>query len=249
MVWAIGLIGAFSLMTIALGLGACAVVGPDGVRDSGQGGNTAVPLLAVELGGGAAFTGGTVLFAVVGAVVFAITLTVVAGVTLASSACVAHDLYASPRREHRGAKRRENQEVTVARVAAIGLGAAAIGLSLLAQGQNVAFLMGLAFAVAASANLPALLYSLFWRRFTARGALWAVYGGLIPAVVLVIVSPVVSAARARSSPGSTSISSHCRTRVWSPSRPVSSRAGWEPSSRPSPTRTMRRATPRPRCGR
>ncbi|CAL9401060.1 solute symporter family protein [Streptomyces sp. enrichment culture] len=193
-VWSIGLIGGFYLMTIVLGFGAAALVGTDAVRASNASGNTAVPLLALDLGGGAGSTGGTVLFAVVAAIAFATILAVVAGVTLASSASVAHDLYASLRRR-RG--RRPYSEVAVARVAAVGIGVVAIGLGLLARDLNVAFLVGLAFAVAASANLPVLLYSLFWRGFTTRGAVWAVYGGLVPAVVLVLLSPVVSG-----SPGS-----------------------------------------------
>ncbi|MFG2196906.1 cation acetate symporter [Streptomyces sp. NPDC048639] len=187
-VWAIGLIGGFYLMTIVLGFGAAAVVGTDAVRASSPAGNTAVPLLALDLGGGAGTTGGAVLFAVVAAVAFATILAVVAGVTLASSASAAHDLYASLRR--RGTTQRG--EVRVARASAVVIGAVAIGLGLLAREMNVAFLVGLAFAVAASANLPVLLYALFWRRFTTRGALWAVYGGLVPAVVLVALSPVVS---------------------------------------------------------
>ena len=187
-VWSIGLIGGFYLMTIVLGFGAAAIVGPDTVRNSNAAGNTAVPLLALDLGGGADSTGGTVLFAVVAAIAFATILAVVAGITLASSASVAHDLYASLRR--RGAKPRS--EVAVARVAAVGVGLVAIALGLLARDLNVAFLVGLAFAVAASANLPVLLYSLFWRNFTTRGAVWAVYGGLVPALVLVVLSPVVS---------------------------------------------------------
>jgi cation/acetate symporter len=187
-VWSIGLIGSFYLMTIVLGFGAAALVGSDAVRSSNAAGNTAVPLLALDLGGGAGSTGGTVLFAIVAAIAFATILAVVAGITLASSASVAHDLYASLRRKH--AKQRS--EVAVARLAAAGIGAVAIGLSLLAQNLNVAFLVGLAFAVAASANLPVLLYSLFWRNFTTRGAVWSVYGGLIPAVLLVVLSPVVS---------------------------------------------------------
>lgn len=197
-VWAIGLIGAFYLMTIVLGFGAAAVVGSDTVRGSNAAGNTAVPLLAEALGGGAGTTGGTVLFAVVGAVAFATILAVVAGITLASSASVAHDLYTALRRPSGRHGRREPQdameqdEVRIARFAAVGIGAAAIALSLLAQDQNIAFLVGLAFAVAASANLPALLYSLFWRRFTTRGSVWAVYGGLVPALLLVVLSPVVS---------------------------------------------------------
>ncbi|WP_338493135.1 cation acetate symporter [Streptomyces sp. SJL17-4] len=187
-VWSIGLIGSFYLMTIVLGFGAAALIGPDEVRASNASGNTAVPLLALDLGGGAGSTGGTVLFAIVAAVAFATILAVVAGITLASSASVAHDLYASLRRRHA----KQYSEVTVARIAAAGIGAAAIGLGLLARDLNVAFLVGLAFAVAASANLPVLLYSLFWRRFTTRGAVWSVYGGLIPAVLLVVISPVVS---------------------------------------------------------
>ncbi|MEU3606102.1 cation acetate symporter [Streptomyces sp. NPDC035033] len=187
-VWSIGLIGGFYLMTIVLGFGAAALIGSDEVRASSASGNTAVPLLALDLGGGADSTGGTVLFAVVAAVAFATILAVVAGITLASSASVAHDLYASLRRP--GGK--QYREVTVARVSAAVIGAAAIGLGLLARDLNVAFLVGLAFAVAASANLPVLLYSLFWRRFTTRGAVWSVYGGLVPAVLLVLLSPVVS---------------------------------------------------------
>ncbi|KIF77123.1 acetate permease [Streptomyces sp. 150FB] len=196
-VWAIGLIGSFYLMTIVLGFGAAAVVGSDAVRTSNSAGNTAVPLLALDLGGGAGSTGGTVLFAVVAAIAFATILAVVAGITLASSAAVAHDLYRSFKR--RGSRQRG--EVAVARVAAAGIGALAIALSLLAQDLNVAFLVGLAFAVAASANLPVLLYTLFWRNFTTRGAVWSVYGGLIPAVVLVVLSPVVSGSPEAMFPG------------------------------------------------
>jgi cation/acetate symporter len=199
-VWAIGLIGVFYLMTIVLGFGAAALVGSGTVRSSNEAGNTAVPLLAQVLGGGSGTTGGAVLFAVVGAVAFATILAVVAGITLASSASVAHDLYATLRRHPQHAKgevpstegEMEQDEVRVARYSAVGIGAVAIALSLFAQDQNIAFLVGLAFAVAASANLPALLYSLFWRRFTTRGAVWSIYGGLVPALVLVVLSPVVS---------------------------------------------------------
>ncbi|MBU7600324.1 cation acetate symporter [Streptomyces sp. P38-E01] len=212
-VWAIGLIGSFYLMTIVLGFGAAALLGSETVRADNPAGNTAVPLLAQHLGGGAGTTGGAALFAVVAAVAFATILAVVAGITLASSAAVAHDLYASfSRRRRRGADgggfegsgedaRGSGREVAVARISAVGIGAVAIGLGLLAQNLNVAFLVGLAFAVAASANLPVLLYTLFWRRFTTRGALWSVYGGLLPAVALVVLSPVVSGDSAAIFPG------------------------------------------------
>ncbi|WP_394429591.1 solute symporter family protein [Streptomyces sp. SGAir0957] len=207
-VWSIGLIGSFYLMTIVLGFGAAALVGSAAVRDSNAAGNTAIPLLALDLGGGADSTGGTVLFAIVAAVAFATILAVVAGITLASSASVAHDLYASLRRGRgrgrgpeggRGGKQRS--EVAVARVAAAGVGVVAIALGLLARDLNVAFLVGLAFAVAASANLPVLLYSLFWRDFTTRGAVWSVYGGLVPALALVALSPVVSGSPTSLFPG------------------------------------------------
>jgi cation/acetate symporter len=200
-VWSIGLIGSFYLMTIVLGFGAAAVVGTAEVRASNAAGNTAVPLLALDLGGGAGSTGGTVLFAVVAAVAFATILAVVAGITLASSTSVAHDLYATLRSRRPSGRRRQYGEVTVARVAAIGIGAVAIALGLLARDLNVAFLVGLAFAVAASANLPVLLYSLFWRNFTTRGAVWSVYGGLVPAVLLVVLSPVVSGGERSLFPG------------------------------------------------
>ncbi|MCD0486141.1 cation acetate symporter [Streptacidiphilus sp. ASG 303] len=191
-VWTIGLVGCFYLMAIVLGLGAAALVGSAGVRADNPAGNTAAPLLALEVTGGGDGTAGLVLFAVISAIAFATILAVVAGLTLASSASFAHDIYARALRRPDGKQVTERQEVAVARLAAVVVGALAIALSLSAQRQNVAFLVGLAFAVAASANLPTLLYTLFWRRFTSRGAVWAVYGGLLPAVLLVVFSPVVS---------------------------------------------------------
>ncbi|MEU4117414.1 cation acetate symporter [Kitasatospora sp. NPDC028055] len=207
--WAIGLVGGFYLMAIALGLGATALVGSAEVRHANAAGNTAVPLLALVLGGGNGSTGGVVLFALISAIAFATILAVVAGLTLASSAAFAHDIWAGAWRNRpgrRGTERTaekpsEQQEVVVARFAAGGIGAAAIVISLYAQQLNVAFLVGLAFAVAASSNLPVLLYSLFWSRFTARGAVWSVYGGLVPAIVLVFFSPVVSGSKVALFPG------------------------------------------------
>ncbi|MDJ1130866.1 solute symporter family protein [Streptomyces iconiensis] len=204
-VWSIGLIGGFYLMTIVLGTGAAALVGTASVRQSSPAGNTAIPLLSMELGGGAGSTGGAALSALAAAVAFATILAVVAGITLAASAAVAHDLYASLKRRRTpgegGHTEGGRTEVGVARIAAAVVGGVAIGLSLLAQELNVAFLVGLAFAVAASANLPVLLYALFWHRFTTRGAIWSVYGGLVPAVALVVLSPVVSGAPGALFPG------------------------------------------------
>jgi cation/acetate symporter len=188
--WAIGLIGAFYLMTLALGFGAAALLdtGPDSdVATSG--GNLASPLLAEAVGGGAGSTGGAVLLALISAVAFATILAVVAGLTLTSASSVAHDLYANVIKK--GATT-EGTEVKVAKVSAFVIGGIAIALAIPAQSLNIAFLVALAFAVAASANLPSLLYNLFWRRFNTRGATWSIYGGLISCVALVFFSPVVS---------------------------------------------------------
>jgi cation/acetate symporter len=187
--WAIGLIGTFYLLTLALGFGAAALVGTSAIRAANPGGNAAAPQLAEELGGGAGTTGGAFFLAFIASVAFATILAVVAGLTLASSSSVAHDIYANVIR--RG-EVDEGSEVRVARIAAVIIGAIAIVLSIFAQNLNVAFLVALAFAVAASGNLPAILYSLFWRRFNTQGATWAIYGGLGVALFLVIFSPVVS---------------------------------------------------------
>ena len=188
--WAIGIIGSFYLMTICLGFGAAALVGPDAIKAQSPSGNTAALQLAEAIG--ADFfgdIGGTVMLAIIAAVAFATILAVVAGLTLASSVSFAHDIYASVIKK---GEVKEGEEVRVARIAAFAIGAAAIVLSIFAQKLNVAFLVALAFAVAASGNLPAILYSLFWKRFNTTGAVSAIYGGLISAVVLVIFSPVVS---------------------------------------------------------
>ncbi len=188
--WAIGLIGSFYLMTLVLGFGAAALV------DTGKGsqvatssGNAASPLLAQAVGGGDGTLGGSVLLALISAVAFATILAVVAGLTLTSASSVAHDLYASVIMKGRAS---EKSEMIVVRIAAFVIGAIAIALAIPAQRLNIAFLVALAFAVAASANLPALLFNLFWRRFNTMGATFSIYGGLICALVLVIFSPVTS---------------------------------------------------------
>lgn len=188
--WGIGIIGTFYLLTLVLGFGAAALVGSKTIAAADKAGNTAAPLLAEAIG--KTFlgdVGGTVLLALIGAVAFATILAVVAGLTLASSSSFAHDLYAHV---FKRGNVTEREEVLVARVSAFVIGAVSIGLGILAQGQNVAFLVALAFAVAASGNLPAILYSLFWKRFNTAGAVASIYGGLVSALVLVIFSPVVS---------------------------------------------------------
>ena len=184
--WAIGLIGVFYLFTLVLGFGAAALVDPTTFDKAG---NLAAPLLAQEVGGGEGSIGGAVLLALISAVAFATILAVVAGLTLTSSVSVAHDIYNSVIK--RG-KASEKEELKVSRWAAAGIGLVAILLAIPAQSLNIAFLVALAFAVAASANLPAIIYNMFWARFNTRGAVWSIYGGLISCVGLVFFSPVVS---------------------------------------------------------
>ncbi|OBB34662.1 cation acetate symporter [Mycolicibacterium fortuitum] len=190
-VWAIALIGAFYLFTLVLGYGAAALVGPDRILGAAGGVNSAAPLLAFELGG-------VILLGVISAVAFATILAVVAGLTITASASFAHDIYASVLKTH---KVSEDEQVRVSRITAVVLGVFAIGLGILANGQNVAFLVALAFAVAAAANLPTILYSLYWKRFNTRGALWSMYGGLISTIVLIVFSPAVSGSKTAMIPG------------------------------------------------
>jgi cation/acetate symporter len=180
--WAIWLIGIFYLFTLVLGFGAAALVGPAAIKAAPGKANSAAPLLAFELGG-------ELLLGLISAVAFATILAVVAGLTITASASFAHDVYAQVIK--RG-KVSADGEVKVARMTALVIGFVAIVGGIFANGQNIAFLVALAFAIAASANLPTILYSLFWGRFNTRGALWSIYGGLISSITLIIFSPVVS---------------------------------------------------------
>ncbi|MFI8567429.1 cation acetate symporter [Rhodococcus sp. NPDC078407] len=191
-VWAIALIGAFYLFTLVLGYGAAAIVGPDRILASAGGQNSAAPLLAFELGG-------VILLGIISAVAFATILAVVAGLTITASASFAHDIYGSVIKK---GKVDDKKQVKVSRITAVVIGLLAIGLGILANGQNIAFLVALAFAVAAAANLPTILYSLFWRRFTTTGALFSMYGGLISTIVLIVFSPAVSGSATSMIPGS-----------------------------------------------
>ncbi len=190
--WAIGLIGAFYLFTLVLGYGAARMVGPDKILAAPGKENAAAPLLAFELGG-------TLFLSIISAVAFATILAVVAGLAITASASFAHDIYASVIK--RG-KASEEQQVKVSRITVVVIGVAAIVLGILAMGQNIAFLVALAFAVAASANLPTLLYSLFWKNFNTTGALWSIYGGLISCLVLIVFSPAVSGSKTAMFPNS-----------------------------------------------
>lgn len=184
--WAIGLIGTFYLFTLVLGFGAAALLDTSKLDASG---NLASPKLAEAVGGGAGSTGGAILLALIAAVAFATILAVVAGLTLTSSASVAHDIYNSVIKKGQAT---EEQEIRMTRIAAGVIGGISILLAIPAQSLNIAFLVALAFAVAASANLPAIVYNMFWRRFNTRGAVWSIYGGLGSALLLVTFSPVMS---------------------------------------------------------
>ncbi|WP_232532378.1 solute symporter family protein [Nocardiopsis dassonvillei] len=192
--WAIALIGTFYLFTLVLGFGAAAIVGHEAITAQDSAGNAAAPQLAQAVGsqfGGE--TVGAVMLALIASVAFATILSTVAGLVIASSSSLAHDFYNAVLR--RG-KAGDLEEVRVARIAAAGIGLVAVVLAVFAQGLNVAFLVALAFAIAASANLPTILLSLFWKRFNTRGALCGIYGGLISAVGLVFFSPIVSGSEA-----------------------------------------------------
>jgi len=179
-VWAIWLIGLFYLFTLVLGYGAAALLPPGTITPASQ--NIAAPLLAYALGG-------ELMLGLVSAIAFATILAVVAGLTITASASFAHDVYATILKRGQASPR---SEVRVARLTALAVGMLAVAGGIVANGQNVAFLVALAFAVAGSANLPTILYSLFWRRFNTTGALFSIYGGLATCLVLIVFSPAVS---------------------------------------------------------
>ncbi|MEY4199375.1 MAG: hypothetical protein RLZZ265_1115 [Verrucomicrobiota bacterium] len=177
-VWAMAIIGAFYIMTTFLGFGAATILTPANISVE----NMSAPLLAKALGG-------EIFFAFISAVAFATILAVVAGLTISASTSFAHDFYTNVL--HHGRERGPGEEVRVARIAAFVVGAVAIFLAIKLQTINVAFLVGLAFAVAASANLPVIVLSLFWKRFNTSGACWGLGVGLVGSIILIILSPSV----------------------------------------------------------
>lgn len=179
--YATGFIGYFYILTVTIGFGAMAIVGMNKITGVDAGGNMAAPLLAEALGG-------SVFLGFLSAVAFATILAVVAGLTLAGASAISHDLYVGVIR--RG-ESNEREEVRVAKAATVGLGVAAMLLALAFKGQNVAFMVGLAFAVAASANFPALLLSITWKNLTTKGATYSIYTGAFLAVALIVMSPTV----------------------------------------------------------
>ena len=179
-IWAMILIGLFYIMTTFFGFGAASLLGPDYLAAHG-GTNMAAPELARAMGG-------ELFFAFISAVAFATILAVVAGLTISASASFAHDFYTNV--IHHGKQRRDDDEVRVARITAFVVGAAAIIIAMaLGPTVNVAFLVGLAFAVAASANLPVIVFSIFWKRFNTTGACAGLAVGLLSSIVLILISP------------------------------------------------------------
>jgi cation/acetate symporter len=178
---ATGLIGLFYLLTFVLGFGAMVLVGPEKIRAVDPGGNMAAPLLA-ELLGGTPFLG------FIAAVAFATILAVVAGLTLSGAAALSHDLWVNVvRRGHSDPA----EQLRVARVATLALGVIAVALGITFKGQNVAFMVSLAFAIAASANFPALILAIFWRGYTTAGAVTSMALGTVVTLVLIYLSPTL----------------------------------------------------------
>jgi cation/acetate symporter len=180
--WAIVLIGGFYLLTLILGFAAAAYVTPERISDAPGGENAAAPLLALELGG-------SIFMALISAVAFATVLAVVAGLAITASASFAHDFYDAV---IRGGKSSEAEQVRVSKITVVVIGIASIILGILAMNQNVAFLVSLAFCIAASANLPTILYSLYWKKFNTAGAVSSIYVGLGSALIVLIFSNAVS---------------------------------------------------------
>jgi len=178
-VWAMVLIGSFYIMTTFLGFGAATIVGPDFIKGHG-GTNMSAPLLAQALAG-------NIFFAFISAIAFATILAVVAGLTISATTSFSHDFWTNV--IHKGVERKPGEEVMVARISAFVVGAVAIGLAIVLQTANVAFLVALAFAVAASANLPVIVLSIFWRRFNTAGAVTGLAVGLLASIGLILISP------------------------------------------------------------
>src|SRR5262252_1593335 len=181
-VWAMVLIGSFYIMTTFLGFGAATLVGPDYIKGHG-GNNMSAPLLAQALAG-------SIFFAFISAIAFATILAVVAGLTISATTSFSHDFWTNV--IHTGSERKPGEEVLVARISAFVVGAVAIAIAIaLGPTANVAFLVALAFAVAASANLPVIVLSIFWRRFNTAGAVSGLLTGLLSSLVLIVISPSI----------------------------------------------------------
>ena len=180
------IIGGFYVLTLFLGMGAAIHVGAADIALIDKGGNMAAPLLAQFLGGGADSVMGNFMLAFVAAVAFATIVAVVAGLVLAAASAMAHDIYVGV---IRGEHATSAEQVKAARISTVIVGAMAIAIGIAAKGQNVAHLVALAFAVAASANLPCVLLTLYWKRCNTGGIMAGMIVGTVAAISLVMVSP------------------------------------------------------------
>lgn len=184
--YATGFIGYFYILTFIIGFGAILLVStnPDFKDAAGAllGGNN---MAAVHL---ANAVGGSVFLGFISAVAFATILAVVAGLTLAGASAVSHDLYASVIKK---GKANEKDEIRVSKITTVALGVLAIGLGILFESQNIAFMVGLAFSIAASCNFPVLLLSMYWKKLTTRGAMIGGWLGLVSAVALMVLGPTI----------------------------------------------------------
>lgn len=179
--YATGLIGFFHLMVFIIGFGAMVLVGPEAVTKAGGGGNMAAPLLALAVGGDA-------FFGFICAVAFATMLAVVAGLTLSGVATLCHDVWTNVIR-HGAAS--EAEQLRVARIATVAISVLAIVLGITFEGQNVAFMAGLAFSIACAANFPSLVLAIIWRRFTTPAAVASIMIGTLSSLVLIALSPTI----------------------------------------------------------
>ena len=184
--WAMAIIGGFYLLTLIIGNGAAINVGAATIAGMDKGGNMAAPLLAQFAGGGPESLLGNLFLAFVAAVAFATIVAVVAGLVLASASAISHDIWVGV---VRGERATQQEEVRAARVSAVLVGAAAIAIGIASRDQNVAHLVALAFAVAASGNFPCVLLTLYWRRCNTGGIVLGMIAGAISAIALVLVSP------------------------------------------------------------
>lgn len=178
---ATGLIGYFYILTFIIGFGAMVLVGQDIVSSYDKGGNMAALLLSEAVGG-------EIFYGFIAAVAFATILAVVAGLTLSGASTLSHDLYVNVIKK---GKTDAAGEVKVARISTIVLGLTAILVGLIFKGQNVAFTVGLAFSIAASANFPSLIMSIMWKRFNTKGAVASIVTGASLAFILILLSPTV----------------------------------------------------------
>ena len=184
--WAMGIIGGFYVLTLFLGTGAAMLVGSAKIAAVDAGGNMAAPLLAQYLGGGESSYLGNFFLAFVAAVAFATIVAVVAGLVLAAASAMAHDIYVGV---IRGDAATPKEQVLAARIASLLVGIIAITIGILAKGQNVAHLVALAFAIAASSNLPAVFLTLYWKKCNTHGVIAGMLAGSLTAIGLVLVSP------------------------------------------------------------